>query len=327
VSGISSAAQLPRLCAAGLDFAPAVYLAPMEGVTDRTFRGLVLEQNPGAVGAACTEFLRISQQPLPLRRIVEELGEPVDGVAVGVQLMGNEPDLIAETARRAGDSKAAFIDLNFGCPAPRVFKHCAGSALLAEPQLLEQVVRKCVDASSLPVTAKIRAGVDHDRDVEELARRVEQAGAAALTIHGRLRVQSYREATPWDRIRRAVAAVSIPVIGNGSAESPADIDAMFEQTGCAGVMVGRAAIGDPWIFARWRAQRMGLPQPEHPAPIEWLREYESRMSVGGTLPRHALGKLKQALKAFRHSGLMPVDDATSALRSQSCEDFYAALGA
>ena len=317
--------ELPRVEAAGLTFDPATYLAPMEGVTDRSFRGLALEQNPGAVGAACTEFLRVSQHPIAAERIALELGDPVPGVAVGVQLMGNDPAVVAETARRAVAVGAAFVDLNFGCPAPKVFQHCAGSALLGEPDLLGALVRATVEAAGVPVTAKIRAGIDHDQEVEEIARRVEQAGAALLTVHGRLRIEKYTQPTDWSRIRRAVAAVSIPVIGNGSAETPADIDRMLDETGCAGVMVGRAAIGNPWIFGAWRAQRLGLPAPPAPDAIAWLHEYEARMLAGGAQPRQALGRLKQAAKAMAAAGTLKIPDRTELLRSQDSASYFAQL--
>lgn len=316
---------LPRVEAAGLTLDPATYLAPMEGVTDRSFRGLVLEQNPGAVGAACTEFLRVAQHPIAAERIALELGEPVPGVAVGVQLMGNDPAVVAETARRAVAVGAAFVDLNFGCPAPKVFQHCAGSALLGEPELLGALVRATVEAAGVPVTAKIRAGIDHDHEVEEIARRVEQAGAVLLTVHGRLRIEKYTQPTDWSRIRRTVAAVSIPVIGNGSAESPADIDRMLDETGCAGVMVGRAAIGNPWIFGAWRARRLGEPEPARPDAIAWLREYEARMLAGGAQPRQALGRLKQAAKAMAAAGTLTVPDRTRLLRSQDSAGYFAQL--
>ncbi len=317
--------ELPKLEAAGLCIDPALYLAPMEGVTDRSFRSLVLEQNPGAVGAACTEFLRVSQQPLPIEHIRKELGPLVPGVAVGVQLMGNDPAIVAETARRAVEVGAAFVDLNFGCPAPKVFSHCAGSALLAQPELLGQLVRATVDAAGVPVTAKIRAGIDHDREVEEIARRVEQAGAVVLTVHGRLRIEKYTQGTDWSRIRRAVQAVSIPVIGNGSAESPELIERMFAETGCAAVMVGRAALGDPWIFEKWRAFRLGLQAPPTPDALAWLHEYEKRMLAGGAQPKQALGRLKQAVKAMQKSGTLLVPDLRGLLRTQESAALYGAL--
>ena len=319
-------AALPVLQARGLRIEPALYLAPMEGVTDPSFRGLVIDTCPGALGAACTEFLRVTQQPLPTWKLAEELGPHRRGVAVGVQLMGNEPAMIAATAARAAETHAAFVDLNFGCPAPRVFQHCAGSALLDDPPLLEAVVRAVVEACPLPVTAKIRAGVSDDGNLEEIARRVEGAGAALLSVHGRLRIDSYRKPTDWSRIRRAKQAVSIPVIGNGSAESAAGIDAMFAETGCDAVMIGRGAIADPWLPARWLARRRGEPepQPDRAEVLTWLQEYAARMRAGGATPHQALGRLKQSAKAMR-GGYLEVVEVTAALREKDEDGFLARL--
>jgi nifR3 family TIM-barrel protein len=301
----------------------------MEGVTDRSFRGLVLDENPAAVGAACTEFVRVSQHSIPVERFQQELGVSErethsHQAAVGVQLMGNQPDVVAQSSVHAAAAGADFVDLNFGCPAPKVFHHCAGSALLADLPLLEKLVAATVEACPVPVTAKIRAGIESDHDLEEIARRVEQAGAVLLTVHARLRIQSYREAPQWERISRAVTAVEIPVIGNGSADSPADIDRMFAQTGCAGVMVGRAAIGNPWIFGQWLAVQSGLPFKQ-PDPQKWLKNYAQRMQTGGALPGQALGRLKQALKAMIQTKILPSHIRTEALRCTSLEDFYSIL--
>lgn len=289
----------------GLRFDPPLLLAPMEGVTDRCFRALVLDSNPGAVGATCTEFLRVTAPPLPVWKLAEALGPPHPRVPAGLQLMGNRPDMLAATAARAGTAGAAFVDLNFGCPAPRVYQHCAGSALLDDPPALERLLRAVVDACPLPVTAKIRAGGRDDRRLEEIARRVEQAGARLLTVHARLRVERYQDPADWTRIARAVAAVSIPVVGNGGAADPAAIEALFERTGCAGVMVGRGALGDPWIFRAWAdgaaAEASGVA-----AVLAWLRIYSDRMEVDGATPRQAVGRLKQSLKALDAAGSLPL---------------------
>lgn len=314
----------------GLCFDPPVLLAPMDGVTDRSFRSLVLECNgPGALGGACTEFLRASQHPLPARRFREELGEPRTDAVVGVQIMGNEAGVMAASAVHAAEAGAPFVDLNFGCPAPRVFQHCAGSALLEDPPALEAIVRAVVDACPVPVTAKIRAGGERDDRLEEIARRVEQAGSAALTVHGRLRVERYSQPTDWRRIARAVAAVSIPVIGNGSAESAAAIDAMLAETGCAGVMVGRGALGNPWIFREWRERRRGrrAAPPSTEAVGAWLSEYARRMVAGGATPLQASGRLKQSAKAMGPAGLLPAGaDLHAALRCHEPQSLLGRLG-
>lgn len=301
----------------------------MEGVTDISFRRLMLDYNLGAIGAACTQFLRVSQAPMSLERIQAELGPPhPSGIPVGVQLMGNEPDVIAESAVRAAAAGAPFVDLNFGCPAPKVFQHRAGSALLAEPELLEAIVRATVDACPVPVTAKIRSGIECDDDIEDVCKRIEQAGAVVLTIHARLRQQSYREPPTWARIRRAVDAVQIPVVGNGSADTPQLIDQMFDETGCAGVMIGRAAIGNPWIFAEWMhchdASVADQPLPERDV-YGWLQEYQTSMITGGATESQALGKLKQALKAMIRGGLIGAGPQQAALRCQTTADFHQIL--
>lgn len=312
----------------GVVFDPPLYLAPMDGVTDRTFRGLVLEQNGAhAVGAACTEFLRVSQVPLKLDGLRKELGMAIPGVPVGIQLMGNQPDPVAATAVLAAEAGAAFVDLNFGCPAPRVFQHCAGSALLDDPERLEALVRATVDASPVPVTAKIRGGVEHADGLEDIARRVEQAGATMLTVHGRLRIDKYTDPPDWSYLVRTKAAVSIPVFGNGNADSPESITRMFEETGVDGVMVGRGAMRDPLLFHRWWASVVGEEAPlwTKTSVFAWLDAYHQSMLDGGTLPRHALGRLKQAVKGFRSGGHLTPESVNQALRSRSAEDLVQEL--
>ncbi len=303
----------------GLRFDPPVLLAPMEGVTDRSFRRLTLAANPGAVGATCTEFVRVTAPPIPARRLAGELDPRPRRAPLGLQLMGNRPDMVAATAVHAAEAGADWIDLNFGCPAPRVFQHCAGSALLDDPPALERLLRAVVEACPLPVTAKIRAGGTDDRRLEEIARRVEQAGARLLTVHARLRIERYEDPADWSRIERAVRAVSIPVVGNGSADSAAAIEGLFEQTGCAGVMVGRAAMADPWIFARWLAldrpgEAPGPPEgPLLPHLAAWLGEYGEAMAAGGATPVQTCGRLKQILRRLDGSGLLPLGAGLPAL--------------
>jgi len=329
----------PAVELGGLRIDPPIWLAPMEGITDRSFRALILDTNPGAVGATCTEFVRVSDHPFPVEKLAHELGPARKDAPVGIQLMGNQPDIVAATAAHAVEAGAKFVDLNFGCPAPRVLQHCAGSALLDRPNLLGELIQAVVAAveasgPGVPVTAKIRAGGEDDARVEELAQRVEQAGADALCVHGRLRTEKYTDPTDWRRITRAVGAVSIPVIGNGSAETPAGIDAMFEETGCAGVMVGRAALADPWIFSRWAAlQKNGGAKSQESAPVSraertaWLHTYATAMETSGATPIQALGRLKQAVKYMTNAGhLEPAAGLAQTLRGQSATTVFEALG-
>lgn len=318
-----------------LRFDPPLYLAPMEGVTDASFRNLVLEENgPGTVGAACTEFLRVTDHPLPLEFLRKELGPPpqierAGPVQVGIQLMGNKPDAIAETSILAAEAGAAFVDLNFGCPAPRVFQHCAGSALLADPELLERMVRTVVDACPVPVTAKIRSGIEHDRDLEDIAKRVEQAGASVLSVHARLRADRYSDPSDWERLRRVRQAVSLPIYGNGDANSPQNIARMFAETGCDGVMVGRGAMANPWIFRDYARSLHGLPAIGMGVGeiVAWMREYEQRMQERGATPHQALGRLKQAFKALMKSAMLPAteEQRKEFLRLQEGDAFLGAI--
>lgn len=301
----------------------------MEGVTDPCFRSLLIETSGAdALGAACTEFQRVTDRPLAAARLRAELdahgGCPVP---LGVQLMGNRAEALAASARAAAEAGAAFVDLNFGCPAPRVFSHCAGSALLADPPRLAALLRACVEAvgAAAPVTAKIRAGLDDDRGLEDLARRVEDAGAAGLTVHARLRTEGYSVPARWERIARAKAAVRIPVIGNGSAESPEAVAAMRRATGCDAVMIGRGALADPWIFRACRGA--GAAAPTAAERLDWIRRYAERMQQSGATPVQALGRAKQALKAAAAGAHLPPDGVGAALRARTLAEFLGLAGA
>ena len=312
-----------------LTFDPPLLLAPMDGVTDVAFRGLVAKvSGDGALGGSCTAFVRVSNAPTPIEILKKMLGT-AGGPPLGLQIMGHNAALMAETAVLAAEAGAPWVDINFGCPARKVCGHGAGSILLEDLARLEDITRQMVDACPVPVTAKIRAGSRDDSQIEEIAQRVEQAGAAGLIIHARLRIQAYSEPADWGRITRAVNAVQIPVIGNGSADTPELIHQMFAQTGCAGVMIGRAALANPWVFRDWADANVGreiTPRSEAEY-IGWLREYDQQMPAGGTTDRHRLGKLKQLVKAWSLAGALPETQTQAALRADCDVDFYTAIEA
>ena len=192
-----------------LPFTAPDLLAPMEGVTEPCFRDLVLARNgPGFLGGAFTEFVRVVRDALPARILLEHLGPRRFGAPVGIQLMGSDVAALAETARRAAEVGAPLVDLNFGCPAKGAIAGCAGSALLEDPPALERIVAACRRATEggceVPVTAKIRAGYDDDRLLEDLARAAEAGGASMLTVHCRTRLEAYQDEVDWSRIARAV---------------------------------------------------------------------------------------------------------------------------
>jgi tRNA-dihydrouridine synthase B len=221
-------------------------LAPMAGVSERPFRVLALE-----MGAALAPTELVSAVGL-----IRNSGRSRKFLARGpterpfcVQLFGGDPAQMAEAAIRAREAGADILDINMGCPVPKVTKNGAGSALLCHPERGAEIVSAMRAASGLPVTVKIRAGWDtHSINAPEVAKILESGGAAAVALHARTRAQGYTGRSDWNLIGRVKAAVRIPVIGNGDVHTPGDAARMLQETGCDAVMVGRAALGYPWIF-------------------------------------------------------------------------------
>lgn len=277
------------------------WLAPMEGITDRVFRDLVI--GLGGVGAACSEFIRVAASPVPCRVVRRHLGPVAGPVPVAVQLMAAGPVHVARSAANAAAAGAAWIDLNFGCPAPVVFGKCAGSALLAHPDAMAAILRAAAAGTGLPVTAKLRAGIADPDRIEENVLALAEAGAAAVALHGRLRVQGYGEPARWEWIARAVAALrraghGIPVIGNGGIDNPEQVRAMQGATGCQAVMIGRAALADPFIF---RAAAGGPPGGRAEAAAFPAAYHRAVAESGGAAV--ALARLKQLVRWYRAGGL------------------------
>ena len=226
-------------------------LAPMAGVADRAMREICRD-----FGAAYTVSELISSKGVSMNdRKSKELMSVHDGERpIAVQLFGCDPAIMAEAARRAEEQNPDFIDINMGCPAPKVAGNGGGAALMKDPVLAGEIVKAVVDAVSLPVTVKIRSGWDDGNITAlEVAKRAEDGGAAAITVHGRTRAQMYAPPVNLDIIRDVKRAVSVPVIGNGDVDSPQAAAKMYEYTGCDFVMVGRAAMGAPWIFSQINA--------------------------------------------------------------------------
>lgn len=247
-----------KLRIATLDLSNNMALAPMAGVTEWPMRLLCWEQG---CAFAVTEmvsakgFLHAPKDRPAVRDLLTV--DPREG-PVAVQLFGHEPDVCAEAARRLSDSGFCMIDLNMGCPAPKITRSGEGSALLNDPQRAAQIVRAVVAATHLPVSVKMRIGWDEKSlCAVPFARGMEEAGACALTVHGRTRMQFYAGKADWEQIAAVKAAVRIPVWGNGDVFCAGDARRMIEETGCDGVMVGRGAQGNPWIFAQILAERAG----------------------------------------------------------------------
>ena len=252
--------ELPPIGGVKLD-GPFVF-GPMAGITDAPMRRITRR-----LGASLCYTEMISSKGLWYNdeKTWRLLYMYEDEAPTAVQLFGHEPEIMAAACDKIRDLNNAIVDINMGCPVPKIFKNGDGSAMMLDPDQAGRVVEACVKAAGKPVTVKIRLGVD-DKHINcvEMAKTLEQAGAAAIALHARTREQFYSGDADWKWIGEVKAALDIPVIGNGDVRSAEDALRMMKETGCDYVMVARAALGNPWLFQELNATWNGEPSPEKP---------------------------------------------------------------
>src|SRR5688572_17597407 len=281
-----------------LPYAPAVrfplLLAPMAGVSEAPFRRICRRLGADVV---VSEFLSSEAIRRRIGRTLEGCEFDECERPIGIQIYGADVAAMAEAAGLVSEHYAPdFIDINFGCPVKKVVQRNGGSGCLRDMELVERIIRAVVAATPIPVTVKTRSGWnDETRDPVSIALRMQDAGARALTLHARTRTQMFSGRADWDEIARVVDALDVPVIGNGDVQSAEDVVRLRDHTRCAGIMVGRGAFGNPWLFRDAQALLAGRPLPPRPAPVE-------RFEVALEHARLALelqGDIRQTVIEFR----------------------------
>lgn len=262
-------AQAPgrRKAPAGLPNGARLILAPLCGITTAVFRKICFDRGAemAVTEMICSEAVGRGKHD----RVRAIKGLDIEAGPLAVQIFGAEPERMGETAAWLSALRPQYVDINFGCPVKKIVKKNGGSAVLKDLKLMGAICRAVVERSRVPVSAKVRAGWDHPSaaKIKEIARVVEDAGVSVLTVHARSRNQSYAQKADWELIAAAKDAVSIPVVGNGDVKNADDMITMSDSTGCDAVMVGRAAIGNPWVFAEMKSRLDGTAYTD-PSPRE-----------------------------------------------------------
>jgi len=268
-----------------------LYLAPQAGVSESPFRRLCRDFGADVV---VTEFVSAEGIVRHNEKTLDYLRFDEEERPIGIQIFGADPGSMAEATAFVTETFAPdFVDINFGCPVKKVVKRNGGSGCLRDLDLVQAIIRACVEATPLPVTAKIRSGFDEKtRDPVTIGLRCQEAGARVLTLHPRTRADMYSGRARWDEIAAVKRALEIPVIGNGDVRSGEDARRMRDETGCDGIMIARGSHGDPWIFRQARAALDGAPVPPEPS-------VEERFHICITHARNAVAYEPDSEKAMR----------------------------
>lgn len=285
----------------GVKIESMLVLAPMAGVTDAAFRAICREQGAGlTVTEMVSSMALMHQDKKSLQIMALAPGES----PAAVQIFGSDPDCMGDAASKVCElSSCELIDINMGCPMGKIVSAGDGCALMKNPELAEKIIRSVVKSSDRPVTVKFRKGYDSGSvNAVEFAKMCEEAGASAVTVHGRTRQQMFSGRADWDIIRAVREAVKIPVIANGDVLSADDAVRILKYTGADAAMIGRGAQGDPWIFARAKAALEGREVPEIPAYSERIRtaERQIRMASGYLGERSACLEARKQLAWYTH---------------------------
>jgi tRNA-dihydrouridine synthase B len=282
-----------------------VALAPMAGMTDTAFRRLV--KGMGGCGLVVTEMVSSEGLVRGIDRTLEYAEYTEAERPVSIQIFGGDPKVMADAAQIVEGMGADIVDVNMGCPVPKIAKHNAGCSLMREPEHAAEVVRAMASAVKIPVTVKMRAGWnEHAINAPDLARMVEDAGAAALAVHGRTAAQSYTGESDWELIGRVAETVRIPVFGSGDCVEPSQIVSRLRESGASGVLVGRGALRNPWIFSQAAQALAGRTPPE----VSALERGQFLLDYMDLLLRERVGEEA----GFRHTapGQQPADAVPAA---------------
>lgn len=269
---------------------PSLLLAPMEDVTNLPFR--LIAKRIGNPGLVFTEFVSAMAVHYRAHKTFKKFRVHPDERPLSIQIFGGDAETMANAARLAEEAGADFVDINMGCWVPKVCKTGAGAALLKDPDVAESIVRSVVRAVSIPVSVKVRAGWDYSLfAAPELAKRFQDQGIAMLTLHARFAKQGFEGEADWRLIESLRKSVTIPLIGNGDVKSAEDAIKMIRETGCDGVMVGRAAISNPWVLARIAAALQGQAIPDEPTLQQRVETALSHIRLMVEYERGDLGSL------------------------------------